>query len=196
MPVLLGAKHDSGFNDPLGLLSDCHRRIEKFLGILIVVADRSCGRALSVEERDALTAALRYFREAAPRHTQDEEESLFPRMRAASGPSAAEARAALRKVEDLERQHLDAAAWHHEVDLLGERWLSHGTLNQQDAERLRDLLATLRTLYQEHIAVEDAEIFPAAARALSRSDLDEMGREMARRRGLNHESDESPRPPL
>lgn len=186
MPVLLGAQPDKGFDDPIGLLSDCHRRIERFLGVLIAVSDRSRGRPIGTEERNALATALRYFREAAPRHTQDEEESLFPRMRSATGAGAAAARTALRQVEELERQHADAAAWHHEVDVLGERWLSHGTLDATETDRLRDLLAVLRRLYQEHIAVEDREVFPAAAKALTKADLEAMGQEMARRRGLEY----------
>ena len=36
---------------------------------------------MTEETRVALESALRYFREAAPKHTADEEESLFPRLR-------------------------------------------------------------------------------------------------------------------
>jgi hypothetical protein len=38
-------------------------------------------RPLTEETRAALETALRYFREAAPKHTADEEESRFPRLR-------------------------------------------------------------------------------------------------------------------
>lgn len=38
MPVQIGAKAHS-FSDPTGLLSDCHRRIEMFLGSLQRVAE-------------------------------------------------------------------------------------------------------------------------------------------------------------
>jgi len=34
MAIQIGAKPDSGFDDPIGMLKDCHRRIERFLGIL------------------------------------------------------------------------------------------------------------------------------------------------------------------
>ena len=39
------------------------------------------GRQLSHDERQSLDTVLRYFREAAPRHNADEEESRFPRLR-------------------------------------------------------------------------------------------------------------------
>lgn len=37
MPVQIGAKSHN-FTDPTGLLSDCHRRVEMFLGTLEAVA--------------------------------------------------------------------------------------------------------------------------------------------------------------
>jgi hypothetical protein len=52
MAIQIGAKRDSGFDDPLGMLKDCHRRIENFLGILCVVVERAQGRSLTGEERD------------------------------------------------------------------------------------------------------------------------------------------------
>ena len=79
MPVQIGAKAHN-FSDPTGLLSDCHRRIETFLRTLEGVASVA-DRPSTEEARAALESALRYFREAAPKHTADEEDSLFPRLR-------------------------------------------------------------------------------------------------------------------
>ena len=72
MPVQIGAPAHN-FSDPTGLLSDCHRRIEMFLRVLEGVA-LVIDRPLTGESRSALESALRYFREAAPKHTADEEE--------------------------------------------------------------------------------------------------------------------------
>ena len=85
MPVQIGAKAHP-FSDPIGLLSDCHRRVEMFLGALGGVAS-VMDRPLTEETRAALESALRYFREAAPKHTADEEESLFPRIRQKHDPN-------------------------------------------------------------------------------------------------------------
>lgn len=41
MGIQIGAKPDSGFDDPIGMLRECPRRIEHFLGILRVVVDRA-----------------------------------------------------------------------------------------------------------------------------------------------------------
>jgi hemerythrin-like domain-containing protein len=182
MPVKLGAKPEHGFDQPLGLLSDCHRRIENFLSVQIRVLDRCDNgtKPLSDEERRAMESALRYFQVAAPRHTQDEEESLFPRMRASGDPRAA---AALARIDALEADHRRADAMHEEVHALCRQWLDQGTLT--DAARLRAMLHDLRDTYTRHIAVEDSELFPLAADLLEPAQLADVGREMARRRGLD-----------
>lgn len=181
MPVNLGAKPDHGFDEPLGLLSDCHRRIEKFLEILRTVSLRRQGAALDSEERQALGSALEYFRRAAPRHTQDEEESLFPRLR---GVADARVAAALRDLQRLEADHQAAEAMHAEVDRLVMRWLEADRLPENGAAELTRLLSRLRELYREHIALEDERVFPLAAETLSPEQVREVGGEMAARRGL------------
>ena len=85
MPVQIGAQSHS-FSDPTGLLSDCHRRIEMFLRALERVAS-VIDRPLTEDIRTAMESALRYFREDAPKHTADEEMSLFPRMRQIHRPA-------------------------------------------------------------------------------------------------------------
>jgi hemerythrin-like domain-containing protein len=183
MAVQLGARPEHSFDEPLGLLSDCHRRIEKFLDVMIRVLERSNGgnKLLSADEHSALEAALRYFKNAAPRHTQDEEQSLFPRLRASNDPAA---HAALARIEALETDHRKADAMHEEADRLCRRWLDGGSISTSDAERLNQLLHDLRDTYAGHIALEDSELFPLAARVLKEQELKAVGAEMARRRGL------------
>lgn len=177
MPVTIGAKLDSDFTDPIGLLGDCHRRIERFLGALVALAEQSDGGALDEESRSAFDTALRYFREAAPRHVADEEESLFPRLHASADPDA---NAALVR---LERDHKSIQAWHAELHELGARLLAGGGLEQRELARFRELVEQLENAYAPHIALEDDEIFPSARRLLSADQLRAVGREMAVRRG-------------
>ena len=181
MPVPLGVRPDHSFDQPLGLLSDCHRRIEQFLDALIRVSHEAPPDELSPRHREALQVALRYFELAAPKHTQDEEASLFPRLRDVETP---EAREAMTKLDALEADHVRADAAHAQVDVLGLRWLQEGRLPAEDRKRLLDLLLELRELYRRHIAVEDNEVFPLAARVLTRDQVDQVGKEMAQRRGL------------
>jgi hemerythrin-like domain-containing protein len=180
MPVKLGAAVDHGFDEPLGLLSDCHRRIENFLGVLEKVVGLAQG-ALNEEQRRAAETALTYFRTAAPRHTQDEEQSLFPRLRASGEPRAC---AALETIQSLEADHGVADAGHAEIETLFGHWIEQGGLSDERRRRLAELLAELRELYRRHIEVEDRELFPLAGQVLSKEEIAAVGREMAERRGL------------
>jgi hemerythrin-like domain-containing protein len=180
MPIAIGQAPESDFQDPLGMLSDCHRRIKRFLETLITVAEQARGAALDEQHQRALETALRYFREGAPKHTSDEEDSLFPRIRIRA--AAANEGSAL--LTDLHSDHLAVVTRHGEVDELGRTWLSHGMLTVEETERLIQLLHGLRETYDEHIETEESELFPFAAKLLTPSDLQEVGKEMARRRGL------------
>ncbi len=180
MSLQIGEKPLPTFQDPLALLSDCHRRIERFLRDLITVVEQTGGGRLSPVQRDALETALCYFREAAPRHTQDEEESLFPRMRIAATPGCREA---LDQLARLESDHQTAAEGHAMVEQLGRQWLNEGHLSTSETGLLGNILNRLRATYDRHIAIEDLEVFPVAGRVLTSSEIEAIGREMARRRG-------------
>lgn len=184
MPITIGAKKESDFTDPIGILGDCHRRIERFLSVLKTLACERQGTALNEQQQNSLSASLRYFREAAPKHTADEEESLFPRMRAAN-PAAT--RILFQWIDALENDHRTAVKLHAEVDGLGQAWLSRGSLSSGEALHLTEILRQLATLYQRHIALEDTEVFPSATQLLSSSDRQAIGLEMAARRGLGTE---------
>jgi hemerythrin-like domain-containing protein len=181
VPIQINRRPDHDFDEPLGLLSDCHRRIEHFLDTLIAVHASAGAEALSARDRSALEGALQYFKTAAPRHTADEEESLFPRLRESGDPAAVQA---LAVIDGLEHDHEEANVHHEQVDVLVRRWLSAGTLAAAQSAELGERLSRLRTLYQGHIAVEDQKLFPAAARLLNADQIGQIGREMAARRGL------------
>lgn len=175
MSVQIGAKLDSGFDDPLGMLQDCHRRIERFLAILCDVADRAHARSLTSEEASAVQAALSYFREGGRRHTADEEDSLFPRMRTLA-PDA------LDPLNHLEDDHREADQLHDDVDRLYSAWLSSSALNPAQEQSLLDKTRRLRALYTEHIHTEEATVFPHAARLLDREAIAAIGSEFKARR--------------
>ena len=181
MPIVIGAKRESDFKDPIGMLGDCHRRIERFLNALFTVANDAKGGPLTNEQQAALAISLRYFREAAPKHTADEEETLFPRLRRLRRPDL---QPLLAKVDSLQQDHELAEKSHRKVDDLGRSWLANGQLSPEDAERLATVLRQLVEAYCRHTAVEDTEVFPFAANVLSLSDRVAMGTEMATRRGL------------
>ena len=185
MPIRLGETPQASFDQPLALLSDCHRRIERFLHILVRVTTERRGGLLDPQYRAAVETALHYFREAAPRHTQDEEESLFPRLvprlRASRDPRAAEALAHLAR---LEKDHEVATQLHAHVERVMQRWLAASALKLDEEDQLERALRRLEALYVEHIRIEDRWLFPLAAKLLEPEELKAVGAEMARRRGL------------
>jgi hemerythrin-like domain-containing protein len=163
------------------MLGDCHHRIVRFLHVLVSLSTQENGGPLSDQQRSLLATSLRYFREAAPKHTADEEESLFPRLRHLSVPGLD---AVLARIDSLEQDHECAERSHVEVDRLGQSWLTDGRLSAEDASRLSTLLNQLADLYRHHIGAEDMEVFPFAARVLSAAQREAIGAEMAARRGL------------
>jgi hemerythrin-like domain-containing protein len=122
---------------------------------------------------------LRYFAQAAPKHTADEEESLFPRLRQIQNP---EIQAAFSRLEQLEDEHRWAAPLHAEVERLGAQYLSTGNLSSPEVDEFRKDVANLASMYKQHISVEDELVFPLAARMLSDADKVAIAEEMAGRR--------------
>ncbi len=178
MPVSIGASENT-FTNPIGLLSDCHRRIERFIKTLLTVATQAGGSSLDAEHRRALEVALKYFREAAPKHTADEDEDLFPMLRQLANPRVS---TVLGYVDRLEAEHKTAETWHREVEEICQCWLSRGRLSDDESARLRMVLTLLSDLYRDHIALEVERVFPAARSELSAAELGNLGRHMASRR--------------
>ena len=171
------------FDDPLGMLSACHRRIERALEVMERIAAIEAVNGLDERARAALQQTLHYFATSVSQHAADEEESLFPRVQAALGnqdPLAARALHALA----AEHSTLDAA--HRELEQLGKDLLESGRFAFADRRtRFRELVARIRELYREHIRAEDEDLFPLAAEVVEPEDLEAVGTEMAARRGIN-----------
>ena len=151
-----------------------------FLGTLERVAS-VIDRPLTEETRPALESALRYFREAAPKHTADEEESLFPRLRQMHHLDVENA---IERLELLEHDHILAGSSHAEAEELGQRYLATGSLEAAGVEAFRKAIASLVSMYKQHIEIEDNLVFPLAARLLSPTDKLTIANEMAARRKL------------
>ena len=134
-------------------------------------------RPATEETSRALESALHYFGQCAPKHTADEEQSLFPRLRQMLKLSRQ-----LTKLEQFEEEHCWAAPLHAEVERLGARYLSTGSLSSSEVEVFRKTVASLASMYKQHIGVEDELVSPLAARLSSDADKSAIADEMASRR--------------
>ncbi len=176
MTVQIGAKLDSGFEDPIGMLTDCHRRIEHFIDVLCLVVEPAQHRALSDEEARAVEAALEYFRVGGARHNADEEESLFPRLGGRTGEDS------LVELAGLKRDHEIAGSLHAEVESLYRKWISDRMLDTVDWQALSVATRKLKALYAVHIQVEEQVVFPLASKTLDEATLELIGQEFKGRR--------------
>ena len=176
MALQLDTKPDCVFGDPIGTLKNCHRRMERYLHILWVVADRAAGRELAGAEMNAVRPALEFFRVEGPRHIADEEESLFRwlRARAITGDSE--------ELGLLESNHRQAAILHATVNSLYSAWISAGKLSPEDELRLQSSTEMLKRLFEEHTRLEERVVFPRAAQMLDDTDLAAIGQEFRARR--------------
>ena len=178
MPVQIG-QSEPGFDDPVGLMAACHRRIERFLAVLVDLTIRRGGNGLNRQEKAAMETALRYFRHAAPHHTADEEDGLFLALEKDRADDDG-------MISELERDHRRIEGLHKTIDGLGVLWLTAGNLAESKVIRLQAVVGELSALYQDHIRVEEQHIFPRARTSLSREALEVIGRGMAVRRGLSY----------
>ena len=116
MPAdLAGGQPAPSFDDPLGMLTACHRRIERNLATLARLQRHLPEHGCDADARAAARSILKYFDTAAPNHHADEEESLFPRLRQLA-PGDADAIA-----NDLERDHSALAGDWRYIDVERER---------------------------------------------------------------------------
>jgi hemerythrin-like domain-containing protein len=179
MALLPGGPALADFRDPIGMLGDCHRRVERFLGAQVRVAACPADQPLDRLHAEAVRASVHYFETNAPWHTADEEDSLFPRLRASSHPQAAEA---ARIADALQGEHAEMAPLHDLVHAHLRRWLEEGRLDAASHGALGAALAEMARTYADHIAREDGTLFPLAARILTPEDRVVMGQEMRQRR--------------
>jgi hemerythrin-like domain-containing protein len=145
-------------DDPVERLGNTHRRMEQELAALEVAARAG--------DRQGLDLGLDFFASAAKRHHEDEEASLFPRLRGntelvplldALAAEHREHEAARRQIEELVRGNAEPGA---------------------TAESVARFVAVLRA----HIEREDRELLPAAERVLDPETRELVANEMRERR--------------
>ncbi|MBI3910874.1 MAG: hemerythrin domain-containing protein [Armatimonadetes bacterium] len=169
------------FDDPIGMLRACHRRIERAVNVLERVAEREQNGTFDAEAGEALRQTLYYFSTGVPRHAADEEQSLFPRLRQHDP-------VAFRSLEALTREHTEADATYRELADLAEELLRTGRFETPEkSDRFRRLASMLGDLYRLHIRAEDEELLPRAQADLSAEEMGHIGTEMAARRGIDWE---------
>ena len=159
------------FDDPLGMLSACHVRIERQLATLLRLQRHLPEHGCDTDARAAARGILKYFDTAALNHHADEEDSVFPRL----DHALPDRRATL--LADLEDDHATLAARWRKL-----RPLLVGIAAGQRANLPPRQVAEIAAAYAAHIAREESELIPLAAKTFDAATIDAIGKEMAQRR--------------
>ena len=152
------------------MLLACHDRVRRSLDLLLRLQAHAATHGADTQARDAARDVLRYFDLAGPKHHEDEERHVLPRLHAAGLGELADRLAA-----DHTEMNRQWAALRPALQALQE-----GSGQGLDAAACQAYAA----LYAGHMAAEEGQAFPVAAHGLDASALAAMGAEMAgRRRG-------------
>lgn len=164
----------ASFDDPVSMLLACHERVRHYLALLQKLASHHASHGSDAAAQDAARAVLRYFDIAAPLHHQDEDDNLFPLLHQRGDLSL--------------KTGIDALAGEH--PLLHAQWaamrlplqtIAAGGVAELNAAEVEGFVA----LYLHHAAREENAVYPHAATLLSAAELEDMGRQMAARRGVS-----------
>jgi hemerythrin-like domain-containing protein len=159
---------------PIEHLMACHRRIEQRLETLINAAGHIGNDRARVLE--AIQRSLEFLDTSGALHTQDEEASLFPRLR----PKLSNSEAAF--VDSLEAQHVEAGSVYADLKRLAATLNTSGSSTADSIASYRECASRLRALYRDHIRAEDEILTALAKRSLGELEISEISREMRARR--------------
>lgn len=160
------------------MLAACHHRVESQCATLQRLVAHLAVHGSDAQARVAATAVLRYFDNSAVDHHADEEVDLFPALIDSTAGSDATGVRAL--IESLKRDHRTLESqWQRLRPLLLK--VAAG----EPQVLLSGSVMPMIALYERHMQREEAQLLPMAARLLSDTELDRVGRAMRQRRGIS-----------
>lgn len=172
---------NADFTKPLDFLFHCHQRIAANLEAL-----RRAAADLKTAEPDEVATVLEtvngvlsHLSSAGVKHTLDEEESLFPRIRLHKDQGTEEI---FEVLGQLESQHKRAASIEDRLGKMAEGLALNGLPDENSVDLFLDLAESLYDLYKPHIQIENEFVFPASAQILTNDEQLEAGQEMYARR--------------
>lgn len=159
---------------PIEHLMACHRRIEQRLETLVKAASH-----LETDRTSALAAiahSLHFLDSSGGLHTEDEENSLFPRLRKKLSSDR------IAYLDSLEAQHSEAESILYRLKELVSAARRQDPIPGDLIEHYRNAAEALSSLYGAHIRSEDEVLVALARQFLDSPDLSEITREMRERR--------------
>jgi iron-sulfur cluster repair protein YtfE (RIC family) len=162
--------------EPVVWLEECHQRIRLFSNL----ACRLCEKAPEDRRPQWTQGAgrvLRYFQDAFPLHVQDEDISVFPKVeRWMTSPKQ---RTVFRL---LEEQHRKAEQMLINSLPLWKQMASGDELSNEQYSKLEAWCAELVKELEQHLVLEELELFPILRIRLSSTESEAILKEMKARR--------------
>ena len=161
-------------SDPIDLLLSCHTRIRHFTAIAVKLTQPG---APAGEVRSAAGAVYRYYSQALPLHEADENESVYPRLKAALAGAGDE--------DPLAAANQAMVDQHRTIDRTVASLLPKWQAAAADASAVSATAAEageLEDAWRDHLALEERLIFPALRDRLSVEDRRGIRLEMQARR--------------
>jgi len=154
--------------NPFLQLERCHRRLEEACDALSIAS----------ADRDGQTIAdvKSFLDRQIKRHEEDEDESLFPRLRQIDAATSL-----IPVVDRLIQEHRQHEALHAELAKVMSEVPAPS--NEQAWSAIESVCERIARAYRAHIEVEEKELFPEAQRLLTDDARAAMLAEMSARRG-------------
>ncbi|HEX6244333.1 MAG TPA: hemerythrin domain-containing protein [Polyangiales bacterium] len=160
--------------DGFEVLDSCHRQMLATLETLARLVKHLDALGADDAARAMAGEVLQFFSTTARQHHEDEERHVFPKALASGDAQVVQA--ALRLQQDhnwIEEDWMELSA-HLEALAAGQAWW--------DPELLREGSDVFIALLHDHVALEEACIYPEARARMQLAERQTMGREMAARR--------------
>lgn len=160
---------------PLEMLAACHGRMQSQCATLRRLVPHLAANGADAQARAAAANVMRYFDTSARHHHADEEQDLFPAL--IDSMAGSDAVCLREMIDGLTADHRVL-----EADWAGLRRVLERIAAGEPAPLAADAVEAMIGRYERHMAREEAELLPMAARLLSDDDLAGIGRAMRKRR--------------
>lgn len=170
------AEPSGGFEAPLEMLSACHHRALQQCATLQRLAAQMANNGANDDLRIVATAVTRFFDASVKQHHADEETDLYPAL--IESMAGSDAVCIRELVESLTRDHRALESHWQRLRLDLARIAAGDLLPVLSAD-----VAPFIRLYEQHIAREENELLPMAARLLGDDALRLIGNAMRERHG-------------
>jgi iron-sulfur cluster repair protein YtfE (RIC family) len=159
-----------GHHDAFAILHDCHEHIlERLVRLETLGHELKSARVIEERHLAVLADVLTFLDTAVPMHSADEEQTLFPRLREATGELGGHT-----PMDCLEQEHVQ-----HQALLAA---LKRAVVKRDPAATSQAALVIVAE-YREHIGKEEQVLFPWARQTLTdRVIVETMTQQMRQRR--------------